>query len=137
MRHAALLLALGLAAAGAAAADTVYRCGPEGRDYSTTPCADGKVVPVDDSRTPAQRHDAEAVARRDAKLAAQMTHEREAREAAAAKTGATRIGPAPAGAPASAAHAGKKKKTKPKAAHKADRSSDLTPPMGGSAGKKP
>lgn len=125
MTRIALLLAA-LVITAPCFAETVYRCGPEGREYSATPCADGKALQLDDSRTPAQQRDAQAAAHREAKQAEQMARERKAREAAAVKT-AVRIGPAPAAS--SPGHGGKKKK-KPKT--KPDRSSDLTPPLRGS-----
>ena len=51
------LAALGLAASASHAAppQTVYRCGPEGRVYSQTPCADGKPVTIDDPRSASQQ----------------------------------------------------------------------------------
>jgi hypothetical protein len=127
MKHLPLVLAT-LLIATPSVAETVYRCGPEGREYSATPCSDGKTLQLDDSRTPAQQRDAKAAARREAKLAEQMTRERKTQEAAAVKT-AARIGPSPAPAASSAAH-GKNKKKKQKV--KSDRSSDLTPPLRGS-----
>jgi hypothetical protein len=108
--------------------ETVYRCGPDGREYSAAPCPGGQTLQLDDSRTPAQQREAKAAARREATLAEQMTRERKAQEAAGMKT-AARIGPAPAPAASSAAH-GKNKKKKQKA--KPDRDSDLTPPLRGS-----
>lgn len=126
MNRLPLLLAVLLTAAPAFA-ETVYRCGPDGREYSATPCANGKTLQLDDSRTPSQQRDAEAVARQDAKLAEQMTQERKAREATATKA-AAHIGPAPASTASAAAHGKKKKKKK---VHP-DRNSDLTPPLRGS-----
>lgn len=63
-RPAAMAVALAclLQAVGSASAQTIYRCGPDGRHYSQVPCADGRAVAVDDGRT-AQQH-AEAEARR-------------------------------------------------------------------------
>jgi hypothetical protein len=129
MKHLLVLLAT-LLAATTSFGETVYRCGPDGREYSATPCAGGQTLQLDDSRTPAQQRDAKAVAHREAKLAEQMTRERKGQEATAAKT-AARIGPSPAPAASSAAHGKKKKKQKAKP----DRwSSDLTPPLRGSGG---
>ena len=84
----------------AQAQSTVYRCGPEGREYSATPCPSGKAVNVDDTRTPEQRRDAALAAQRDSALADRLAAERREREAAAPKGGAARIGPAAASAPA-------------------------------------
>jgi hypothetical protein len=78
----ALLIAGAIAATRVAAADgTVYRCA-DGHSYSQQPCPAGQPVAVDDARTAAQRRDGEQVAQREAALAAQLQHEREAREAA-------------------------------------------------------
>lgn len=44
-------------------AQTVYRCGPDGRTYSQSPCAQGTSVDVGDSRSHDQRASAQAVAR--------------------------------------------------------------------------
>lgn len=99
-RAALALLAGGLALiAGpvlAQAQATVYRCGPEGREYSSTPCPAGKAVQVDDARSAEQRRQGQEAAQRDAALARQMTEERRQRAAEAKPGGATRIGPAPA-----------------------------------------
>lgn len=109
----ALTVALGaLLCVCGAKADTVYRCGPDGRQFSDQPCAEGTALQVDDSRTPAQQREAAEAAQRDAALAAQMTDERHEREATAAARGsAARIGPVAAApvAGASAAHPARKK----------------------------
>lgn len=82
MKHGVLsLLVLGLCAAAApqaaSAQGAVYRCGADGRSYSQQPCADGRSVRVDDdARTPAQRQQAVESARRDARLADALAHER-------------------------------------------------------------
>ena len=64
--------ALLLSAAQGAAAQTVYRCGPDGRIYQQTPCAEGKAVDASDARTAEQRQAAQAVARSEAKIAARL-----------------------------------------------------------------
>jgi hypothetical protein len=80
----ALLLAAlaSLATVQAAPPQTVYRCGPDGRVYSQTPCADGKVVDADDPRSSSQQKAARAVAERDAEQARKLADERRRREAA-------------------------------------------------------
>lgn len=75
------LLVLGLFAAAApqaaSAQGAVYRCGADGRSYSQQPCADGRTFRVDDdARAPAQRQQAMEAARRDARLADELAHER-------------------------------------------------------------
>ncbi|MDZ5455459.1 hypothetical protein [Azohydromonas lata] len=64
-----LLPALLLAAATAASAQAVYRCGPDGSDYRQTPCPGGQALNVADPRTDAQRSEAAQRAQRDAELA--------------------------------------------------------------------
>jgi hypothetical protein len=79
-----IVLAAAFVAAGAVplspahAADPVYRCTVNGRVlYSDEPCSPrAREVTVDDARTPAQRKDAEATAKREAKLAKSMRGER-------------------------------------------------------------
>lgn len=105
------------AVTGAAQAQaTVYRCGPDGREYSATPCAGGKAVSVDDARSAGQQRQAREAAQRDGALADQLTAERRQRNAAEKPGGAARIGPAPAAHPpaaaASAPHPHKKSKKK-------------------------
>lgn len=68
-----------LLAAGAAQAQTIYRCGPQGREYSQLPCKDAR--PIDaDTRTTAQRAAAEQVAKDEARRAEALRRERHARE---------------------------------------------------------
>ncbi|WP_066332025.1 hypothetical protein [Azohydromonas lata] len=64
-----LLPALLLAAATAASAQAVYRCGPDGSDYRQTPCPGGQALNVADPRTDAQRSEAAQRTQRDAELA--------------------------------------------------------------------
>lgn len=112
---AVLLLAPSLSPA---AAQKIFRCGPEGKTYSQTPCKDGYEVNADDQRSPEQRKAAEDVVRREAKLTEKMTREREAKEAAAAKQAPTIIGRPPVATQA-AASAGAAGKNKAKATAKA------------------
>jgi hypothetical protein len=69
---AALLLALSSLWVPARA-QNVYRCG---ESYSNTPCPGATVVPTDDPRSPAQRAQTDAAARRDARSAQALEHER-------------------------------------------------------------
>jgi hypothetical protein len=59
-----------------ASAQTVYRCGHEGRSYSQQPCSDGKPVRVDDARSDAERREAGHAAARDARIAHGLESER-------------------------------------------------------------
>jgi hypothetical protein len=99
--------------ATAASAQTIYRCGPDGRSYSQTPCADGKPLTVDDPRSAEQQRAARGVADREAKTAQQLRDERHKREAAASRDVAIGIGPEP---PAAAASAPRKTPTRSNAA---------------------
>ena len=74
------VLVLFVSSTDAWAQATVYRCGPEGREYSSTPCAGGKTVPVDDARSADQRRQAEGVLQRDKALANKLAAERRDRE---------------------------------------------------------
>jgi hypothetical protein len=127
MIRASAVVAVWLAASAAAAAppQTVYRCGPDGRVYSQTPCADGKPVTTEDSRSTAQQKAARDAAARDARRADELADERRQRAAAAARhDAAVGIKPTSPEAPASAP----KKKTKGQA--KPDPAdSNMSPPM--------
>ncbi|MBZ8139642.1 hypothetical protein CLD22_06965 [Rubrivivax gelatinosus] len=78
--RAALAFAL-LALAGAAAAQPVWRCGPDGRTLQDRPCSDGTKLAITDDRPGAeQTAAAREVARREAALAESLRAERHARE---------------------------------------------------------
>ena len=65
-------------------AQTVWRCGPDGRVYSDRPCADGgRAVEVADPRSPEQLRAAQEIAARDRQLADRMAGQRRQRELAA------------------------------------------------------
>ena len=72
------LLAAGVA--GVAAAQIVYRCGAEGRSYSQQPCAEGRVIGVDDPRGADARRDGQAAAAWHARAAELLAKERQRRE---------------------------------------------------------
>lgn len=69
--------------AGLADGATLYRCGPDGSSYSQTPCPDGVVLSLSDSRDAAQRAHAQAVAAGQSLLLQRLEAERRQREAAA------------------------------------------------------
>jgi hypothetical protein len=71
-------------------AQTVYRCGLDGRSYSQTPCAQGRSVEVNDERSAQQRREAIEVAERDRALGDSLQQDRLAREAQP-RAGAGRI----------------------------------------------
>jgi len=59
-----------LRAALGAAGQKVYRCGPDGRTYRQSPCADGKPVDASDPRPAEQRVAAQTLSASEAKAAA-------------------------------------------------------------------
>ena len=79
--------------AGSAGAQTVWRCGADGRTYSDTPCPGGRSIDAADSRDPAQVQAAHEVAARNRALARELTTERQQaeREAAARGSGLSAI----------------------------------------------
>lgn len=64
---------LTLALATTAHAEQIYRCG---NSYSQVPCAQGKVLTIDDTSDAARKKAADAATRRDAQLANQLEQER-------------------------------------------------------------
>ncbi len=89
-----IALALVAATGLAHAAGSIYRCGPDGRTYSQTPCADGTLLDAADPRTAAQRAEAKRVQAAERKAAADLERERKAAEKAA--PGAASLGAEPA-----------------------------------------
>jgi hypothetical protein len=87
-------LAAGLCAIAqmAAAQDRVYRCGADGRSYSQEPCAEGRAIEVDDSRSARQMAQAQQVVQRDARLADALARQRMQAESAASRQGPVLIG---------------------------------------------
>ncbi|MBK1714472.1 DUF4124 domain-containing protein [Rubrivivax gelatinosus] len=94
--RAALALAL-LALAGAAAAQPIWRCGPDGRTLQDHPCSDGTKLAVTDDRPDAEETAAaREVARREAALAESLRAERHARERQAQAAPGAFVEPKPA-----------------------------------------
>lgn len=80
MRLAGSILVLSV---GIAAAQTpVYRCGPQGREYSQQPCPGGTQFDAADPRNAAQRAQAVDAAERERRYAAGLERDRLARDAA-------------------------------------------------------
>lgn len=92
------------------AVEKVFRCGPDGREYSQTPCQDGHQVDVADTRSAEQRQAAALAVQREALQTDKMAHEQRAQEAAAAKQGATIIANPSVPEPAASAVAAAKKR---------------------------
>jgi hypothetical protein len=114
-----------------AAAQTVYRCGPDGREYSQTPCKQGHAVETADPRSAAEQREARDIAARDAKLADKLARENRSREAEAAHAKAAGIQPTPKPAAAAASAPHHKKKKSKTAADAND--GTMSPPMRGAA----
>jgi len=110
-------LSLGVGTAGAAS-QKVFRCGPDGRTYSQTPCKEGSSVEVNanDKRSAEQRKDAEAAVKREAEVTEKMRRDRLNQEAAAAKQTNGGVAKPVAAEPSASAVAKKKKKPTPKPA---------------------
>lgn len=96
-------------------AQTVYRCGPDGRVYSQTPCPQGRAVDVSDQRSAEQRAAAQARTRDDQARGDALERERLDREAGKPATAGKIDGrPVRAEPAASAAKANPSKKKKPR-----------------------
>ena len=111
MLRTGLLTLLLLLAAASTSAQKVYRCGPDGREYSQLPCKEGRAVDVDDPRSQAQQRDGQQVTDSQKRLAQQLEAERRQRDGALKVQGAAGIQPraaAPSAQPASSASKGKR-----------------------------
>ncbi len=97
--------AMASTAGGVAPATSAWRCGPEGRVYSDTPCAGGRELELPAPRPAADVRAAERLAQREAALGERLRREREAREAAAIAASAqpVSLGPVRSAAKASGA----------------------------------
>lgn len=114
MKMLATVLALVLPLA--AGAQTIWRCGPDGRSYSDTPCADGRSLEALEPRPADDVADAQQRATRERRDAETMTRERLALEARQRGDGVGGFRPAPvAQAQAARPQAAKKKPRRPAA----------------------
>jgi hypothetical protein len=82
-----LLLAAPLLALAQTEAQTVWRCGADGRSYSAVPCAEGRALSVSGARPTHEVQSAQRVAERERQLAERMQSERVQRDAVAPGTG--------------------------------------------------
>ncbi len=73
---------LGVFCLCATATQTVYRCGPQGNEYSQTPCQSGRAIDVADPRSTAQIAEARKTSAAQSRLALQLANERRANERA-------------------------------------------------------
>ena len=76
-----------------AQSQTVWRCGPDGRVFSDTPCSEGRLVATVDPRPVADVQAAREVAKREQRLADKLRDERAQREAVSPGAGLAGIGP--------------------------------------------
>lgn len=111
-----LLLCLPMACT-VASAQSVWRCGPEGRSYSDSPCPEGRVVAAADPRSAGDVAAARAVLARDQRLAQQLVAERREREreALARGSGLAAIGAGEGVRPAAKPKAAKERTPLPRA----------------------
>jgi predicted dienelactone hydrolase len=79
-----------LLSAAASQAQGVWRCGPDGRTFSDTPCREGRALDLPQARPAADLDHAQDVARREKALAERLVRERQQRDAQAV-AGATGI----------------------------------------------
>ena len=122
MRHAALSFLLLLAMQEAMAEAPIYRCGaPGSRVYSQKPCPEGQLIDSADPRSAAQRAEAQTVAARERRMAADLERERRRQQAAQTPAEVTGINgrPAPVEPVVSKHEVGSKKKKHSKAKAKA------------------
>lgn len=82
----ALLALPALPLAAAAQGQTIWRCGADGRSYSTTPCAEGRALEQAVSPSAAEQAQARRIALVDERLAAQMRNDRLRSEAASQRS---------------------------------------------------
>ena len=102
-----------------ATAQNIWRCGPDGRAFSDTPCPQGRQIDIPQSRPAADVHAAQQQAARDLHQAELLRRERLAAEAQQRGNGLTGIGPqaaqVKAAKPSKAKHPGKLHKLHPEA----------------------
>ena len=119
-----------LVSVSASAEGKIYRCG---QTYQQVPCEEGQAIDASDSRTAAQRREAQAAVKSDQQQAKELAAERRDREKAIKPQReplATGVRPAelPASAPAPAGHPPKKKNGKGKSKPEIEDPQYLAPP---------
>ena len=62
---------------------TVWRCGPDGRSYTDSPCPEGRAIELPENRPAADVQQAQSMARREQARAAQLGKERQRSDARA------------------------------------------------------
>ena len=79
-------------------AQTIWRCGPDGRSFSDTPCAEGRTLAVADTRPSQDVAAARMLAEREIRLAERLRRERLSEEREQLGSGLAALGPASADA---------------------------------------
>jgi Domain of unknown function (DUF4124) len=92
MKHGLVVLTLA-ALPLLAQAQTIWRCGPDGRSFSDTPCAEGQALAVADTRPSQDVAAARAQADREMRLAEKLRRERLREESAQRGNGLAALGP--------------------------------------------
>ncbi len=93
----------------AAQTQSIWRCGADGRSYSATPCAEGRVVASVDARPAEDVKAAHDLAQRENRLAQNLAAQRQQREAVAPGAGLAGIGAAKGVKPAEVSKKGRQK----------------------------
>ena len=96
MKYGLMLLALA-ALPLLADAQTIWRCGADGRSFSDTPCSEGQALAVADTRPSRDVAEARALADREIRLAEKLGRERLREESAQRGNGLAALGPVSAG----------------------------------------
>lgn len=92
MKHGLVVLTLA-ALPLLAQAQTIWRCGPDGRSFSDSPCAEGRMLEVADTRPSQDVAEARALADREIRLADRLRRERLREESAQRGNGLAALGP--------------------------------------------
>ena len=92
----ALALALTAGLVSGAGAQTVWRCGPDGRSYQQQPCDAGRSVDVSDPRSAADVAEARALLSRERRLVSTLAAERRTRDREVKAMGSQLLGIEPA-----------------------------------------
>ena len=96
MKHALVVLTL-MCLPALAQAQAIWRCGPDGRSFSDTPCAEGRVLAVADTRPGRDVAEARVLSDREIRLAEKLRRERLREERTQLGNGLAALGPVSAG----------------------------------------
>ena len=110
---------------GGLQAQAIYRCGPNGTEYSQAPCPGGRLVESSDPRSAAQRAEALRVAANDRTRAAELARERRTEQLNTKPARAAGFNGRPPPADAGASHAERGKSPKRAAKPKKGKATDF------------